>query len=174
MDTMLGRVLAIDPDPNGGSWVLFREDQSIQAHGWQTPIVELADFAALRADHVVVEGFQSYGMPVGASTFETVKCIGELRCACRLSKIPLELDDELTRPKLKAALCHDSRAKDPNVRAALIDLYGGDKRTAVGLKASPGPLYGVSKDVWSALALGIVWLSLHGLGPLAEREGGEE
>ena len=66
MDTMLGRVLAVDPDPNGGSWVLFREDQSIADHGWQEPIIELAALAAVVADHVVVEGFQSYGMPVGA------------------------------------------------------------------------------------------------------------
>jgi hypothetical protein len=33
----------------------------------------------------------------------------------------------------------------------------GGRRAAVGLKASPGPLYGVSRDVWQALALGVAY-----------------
>ena len=167
MTLLVGRVMAIDPDPNGGSWVLFDSYQRLVGHGWREPIDELCGLIQRDAvQNVVVEDIQSYGMPVGRSVFETVKNIGEIRGECRCSS-SVEFDC-LTRPEIKVALCNSARAKDANVRAALIDLYGGDKRTAVGLKASPGPLYGISKDCWAALAVGVVWLFLRGLGPLDE------
>ena len=165
-----GRVLAIDPDPDGGSYVLFDSQQGLVDYGWREHIQYLCSIIHLEeTDQVVVENLQCYGMPAGASMFETAKAIGEIRGRCRWVNVPF--DDSLARPKIKAALCHSAKAKDANVRAALIDLYGGDKRTAVGLKASPGPLYGIKRDVWAALALAVVWLSLQGLGPLARRDG---
>jgi hypothetical protein len=54
---------------------------------------------------------------------------------------------------VKLALCGDSRAKDANIRQALIDHFGGS--AAIGRKAAPGPLSGISRDVWSALAIAI-------------------
>jgi len=54
---------------------------------------------------------------------------------------------------VKLHLCGSARAKDTNIRQALIDRYGGS--AAIGKKAAPGPLYGVSKDVWSALAVAV-------------------
>ena len=61
----------------------------------------------------------------------------------------------LPRQTVKATLCHDTRAKDANVRQALLDRFGGS--AAIGRKATPGPLYGVSRDVWSALALAVCY-----------------
>ena len=49
------------------------------------------------------------------------------------------------------------RAKDANVRAALIDRFGPSKRKAIGLKATPGPLYGVHSHMWSALAVAVTY-----------------
>lgn len=43
---------------------------------------------------------------------------------------------------------------DPQVRAAIIDYYGGDKR-AIGTKKEPGPLYHVTADQWSALGIAL-------------------
>jgi hypothetical protein len=40
------------------------------------------------------------------------------------------------------------RAKDANIRQALIDKLG-----AVGTKKAPGPLYGISGHLWAALAV---------------------
>ena len=40
---------------------------------------------------------------------------------------------------------------DKRVRARMIELHGGEKRVAVGSKACPGPLYGVSVHSWQAL-----------------------
>lgn len=169
-------LLAVDPDPNGGSWVLLEpeaEEFTIRDHGYRTPILELADLIHNRipiGSRVVVENIQSYGMPVGVSVFETVKNIGELRALCRHHH---EFDDTLARPKIKSALCHSAKATDANIRAAILDLYppdGGGKTPQVGTKSAPGPLYGISKDVWAALAVGLVWLAERGDGPLAARD----
>lgn len=163
------RLLAVDPDPDGGSWALFGPGLEIVSHGRRTPVCELLELLeSLDLADVAVEDLQSYGMAAGASMFQTAKVIGELRCTCRRLAICY---DEISRPKIKTALCGTPRGKDANVRQALIDLYGGDKRTAVGLKACPGPLYGVSKDIWAALALGVVWLARRDMGPLAARDG---
>jgi hypothetical protein len=63
----------------------------------------------------------------------------------------------LPRRAVKLALCGDSRAKDANIRQALIDRFGGS--AAIGRKAAPGPLYGISRDVWSALAIAVTYAS---------------
>ena len=55
-------------------------------------------------------------------------------------------------------ICKNSRAKDTNIRQAIIDLYpatGGGAIPQIGTKKHPGPLYGISKDVWSALAVAL-------------------
>jgi hypothetical protein len=58
------------------------------------------------------------------------------------------------RRDVKLSLCGSARAKDGNIRTALIDLHGG-KEAAIGRKKTPGPLWGVHADVWAALALAI-------------------
>lgn len=65
------------------------------------------------------------------------------------------LQSPLPRRAVKLALCGDSRAKDANIRQALIDRFGGS--AAIGRKAAPGPLYGISRDVWSALAIAVTY-----------------
>ncbi|HET6477318.1 MAG TPA: hypothetical protein VFH93_14740 [Thermoleophilia bacterium] len=45
--------------------------------------------------------------------------------------------------------------KDANIRQALLDRFGGP--AAVGRKAAPGPLYGIARDVWSALAIAVTY-----------------
>jgi hypothetical protein len=67
----------------------------------------------------------------------------------------------MPRKDVKLHLCGQTRAKDSNIRAALIDRFGG-KEKAIGKKASPGPLYGLKADAWQALALAVTWLDLHG------------
>mgnify|MGYP003945673211 FL=1 len=65
------------------------------------------------------------------------------------------------RMDVKLFHCGQARAKDSNIRQALIDRFGG-KEAAIGKKATPGPLYGVSNDVWSALAIAVyAWETKH-------------
>ena len=45
--------------------------------------------------------------------------------------------------------------RDALVRQRLIEMHGGTRQAAQGLKKSPGPLYGVSGHAWQALAVAI-------------------
>lgn len=102
---------------------------------------------------VVIEMIESFGMPVGESTFETVYWIGRFSEACGGA-------ERISRMNIKMHLCGSSRAKDSNIRQALIDRFpatGGGAVPQVGTKADPGPLYGIRKDLWSALAVAVVW-----------------
>jgi len=100
--------------------------------------------------HLAIEMIASYGMPVGAEVFNTCVWIGRLIEAwCG----PFTL---VYRRDVKMFLCGNNTAKDGNIRQALIDRYGG-KDAAIGKKAAPGPLYGISNDVWAALAVGVTW-----------------
>jgi hypothetical protein len=107
------------------------------------------------ADALVCEMTESRGMPVGKDVHETTYWIGRFVEASR--KLP---STRLYRREVKMHLCGNTRAKDSNIRQALIDRWGG-KEKAIGKKASPGPLYGISKDVWQALGLAVTWWDLH-------------
>ena len=91
---------------------------------------------------------------VGREIFDTVRWAGRFEEAARPTPVAL-----LGRKDVVGHMCGSARANDVDVRAALIDRFGGPggKAAAVGLKASPGPLYGISKDVWSALAIAITY-----------------
>lgn len=108
---------------------------------------------------LVIEQVACYGMPVGQDVFETVRWSGRFE-----QEYGSEWTHYITRIQIKTHLCHSSRAKDSNIRQALVDRFGGKER-AIGRRASPGPLYDVSGHLWSALALAITW---HDLNAVAE------
>jgi hypothetical protein len=143
-------VLAIDPGSAQSAWCEF-DGTRPQAFGITANEVLVR---ALRSgglpDVVVIEKIESYGMAVGAEVFDTVFWAG--RFAEAAARVPVVM---LPRRAVKLALCGDSRAKDANIRQALIDRFGGP--AAVGRKAEPGPLYGISRDVWSALAIAVTY-----------------
>lgn len=97
---------------------------------------------------VAVERVRPYGMRVGTNVMDTCEWSGAFYHS-RANTV------WVTRMDVKMHICHDSRAKDADIRQALIDRYGGDRQTAVGTKKNPGPLYGFKKDMWSALAVAL-------------------
>ena len=101
-----------------------------------------------------IEMIASYGMPVGAEVFETCCWIGRFE---QVLYGETQRVQRVFRREVKLELCNTNRATDANVRQALIDLYGPGKRAAVGLKASPGPLYGFKKDMWAALGVAVTF-----------------
>ncbi len=148
-------LLAIDPGNEQSAYVIFHTGIPLEFGKIRNG--ELLDRIANAAsshtrwrdvDELAIEMIASYGMPVGAEVFETCVWIGRF---VQAAKVPHTL---VYRRSVKLHLCGLARAKDGNVRQALIDKYGG-KEKAVGKKAAPGPLYGMSADVWQALGVAV-------------------
>lgn len=108
-------------------------------------------------DHLAIEMIASYGMPVGREVFDTCVWVGRYVQAWGG---PYTL---VYRREVKMHLCGNNAAKDANVRQALIDRFGPGKQAAIGTKKQPGPLYGVTADVWSALAIATTWMDRWGV-----------
>jgi hypothetical protein len=156
------RVLAIDPGPEQSAWLLYDADADRPVN-WAKEDNEHALYKIERshADALAVEMIASYGMPVGAETFETCVWAGRFieRWKADVARLrhlgsPFHL---VFRREVKLHLCGNPRANDGNVRQALIDRYGPGKEKAIGRKASPGPLYGLSGDGWAALGVAVTF-----------------
>jgi hypothetical protein len=153
---MTRSILAIDPGSERSAWLQLVDG----APAWFGHDANDIVLSSLRdgfpkavaggIDVVVVEQVESYGMAVGREVFETVWWAGRFTEAAQ----PLPVV-QLPRRAVKLAICHDSRARDANIRAALLDRFGGS--VAKGTKRSPGPLYGIAGDVWSALAIAVTY-----------------
>jgi hypothetical protein len=143
-------ILAIDPGCDESAYVIYR-DGKVLDHGKVQNGDALYVIRSSGAVDVVIERIASYGMAVGAEVFETCVWSGRFMQAAISGGLPVT---RLYRRDVKLYLCQSPRAKDANVRQALIDRYGG-KAAAIGTKKSPGPLYGVKADVWAALAVAV-------------------
>lgn len=139
-------LLAIDPGPTESAYV--RYDGALPVSWAKLPNEELRRMLSNESPPLVIEMIASYGMAVGAEVFETCVWIGRFieRRGGHVRRI--------YRRDVKLHLCGSARAKDANVRQALIDRYGGKER-AIGRKATPGPLYGLTGDCWAALGVAV-------------------
>lgn len=142
-------ILAIDPGTRESGIVIYNPaDKTIAKHGIMQNEQVLSDLREgnLWGHQLVIEMVASYGMPVGAEVFETVRWIGRFQEAWG-DDYPF---DVAYRKAIKEHLCGTSKAKDPNVRQRLIDIVG-----AQGTKKEPGPTYGVKSHEWAALAVAV-------------------
>lgn len=142
-------ILAIDPGSGQSAWLVYNPaSQGIRSFAISPNDDLLAQLRVGVSDDVgviVIEKVESYGMAVGREVFDTVHWAGRFTEAAHGTPV-----HQLLRRAVKVAICHDTKAKDANIRAALIDRFGGPESIRKG-----GPLYGISKDVWSALAIAV-------------------
>ena len=118
-------ILAIDPGNEESAYCLIqKETYKPIEFGKISNHLMLIKLHELEYDKLIVEMIASYGMSVGQTVFET--CVW---------------------------LCNSMKAKDSNIRQALIDRFG-----EVGVKKAPGWFYGFKKDVWAAYAVGVTYL----------------
>ena len=147
------RILAIDPgDKQSAYCFIDSEDLRPLRFAKAENAVVLLILQLEAYDFVVIERLASYGMPVGRNVFETCEWVGGFTQAAQK---PV---DYIYRQDEKLYLCHDSRAKDANIRRALIDRFAThDLKNGKGTKKNPDWFYGFSADVWAAYAVGITY-----------------
>lgn len=149
-------ILAIDPGNERSAFVLLEPDLRPVWHG-KVPNTQMICEIIPEAEHgrkditLAIEMVASYGMPVGREVFDTCFFAGMFWQTSQAKKrcIVYRMDEKLN-------LCHDSRAKDANIRQALIDRFAaGTPNGGKGTKKEPGWFYGFSADVWQAYAVGV-------------------
>ena len=149
-------VVAIDPGPSISAYAVLED-------GWPVLIgIDENDRVMSDLQYVALKWSEAelaremvacYGMPVGAEVFETCVWVGRFHESWK-QKQPASAVHYVFRKDVKMNLCQNMRAKDPNIRQALIDRFGG-KEKGIGNKKSPGPLYGAKRDIWSAIAVAV-------------------
>ena len=149
------RIFAIDPGPELSASCTLAD--GLPSFPCKIPNAELLNHMRRRFEEdqplppLAIEMIASYGMAVGKEVFETCLWIGRFIEAWESHGGAVRL---VYRRDVKLFLCQSVRATDSNVRAALMDRFGG-KAKAIGTKAAPGPLYALKKDMWSALAVAL-------------------
>jgi len=154
-------IYAIDPGQFKSAFVVW-DGATVRDSGWtENGFVRqhVQDFLAMGIYHerehdfpprrLAIEMVACYGMAVGAEVFQTCVQIGRFREAAgrHTGDENIQL---VVRKDVKMHLCQSMRAKDGNIRQALLDRFG-----PVGTKKTPGPLFGVKSHVWAALAVAV-------------------
>lgn len=143
------KVLAIDPGTTESAYVLWDSKSQVFSSSFE-PNEHLAQTVGLPGfngdiDIAAIENVASYGMAVGKEVFQTCVWIGRFQQKLLDAGSKVEL---IYRQPVKLHHCHSSKAKDGNVRQALIDKYGSP-----GTKKNPGVTYGLKSHTWQAFAL---------------------
>ena len=154
-------ILAIDPANEYSAFVVVENDLSAVVDKGKIPNEELQDKISnwkennYPIDYVAIEGIQSFGMPVGQTTFETCYFVGRLLERFEAFDIEPTL---IYRKEEKMLLCNSMKAKDSNIRQALVDRFAKDTpNKGKGTKKEPGFFYGFKSDIYSALAVACVF-----------------
>jgi len=138
-------IIGIDPGNKETATVVLC-DGKISEHHYDDndrALLYIEALATIEGAEIYCEMIASYGMAVGKSVFETCLFIGKILQVAPQTKL-------ITRNVVKNAICHSSKAKDANIRQALIDRFGPQ-----GTKKAPGPLFGVTSHYLAALAVAV-------------------
>jgi hypothetical protein len=143
-------VIAIDPGTTESAYVVYNPTATLKIPRFgklpnQELLQVLPSLALDGGPEVAIEMIASYGMAVGREVFETCLWVGRF-----IERLQPGLVRLVYRNEVKSHLCHSMKAKDGNIRQALIDKLGPQ-----GKKKSPGPTYGISGDVWAALGVAV-------------------
>lgn len=151
-------VFAIDPGTTHSAFCVYYPDtHSIGDFGIFTN-KDLRKILAASKDFeftYAIEMIASYGMPVGKEVFETCVWIGRFREILNDRRVAT-----VYRKDVKHYLCGSAKANDANIRQEILNRFpatGAGTKPQIGTKAQPGPLYGVSKDVWAAIAVALTY-----------------
>ena len=163
------RILGIDPGTRESGVVLWDSETVLYRRVQDNYSLrdDLRNGFPVGADVVVMESMTPYA--TGYTTMATLLFLG------RLFEICDETQRKWYQVTRQAVVKHitgrahakkpDTRNNDTRVRDALIARFpatGGGKVPQIGIKAQPGPLYGMATHMWPALAVAITWFELEG------------
>lgn len=156
------RILAIDPGNVESGVVIYASPERRVFRAAKLDNDDLRESIysrlVLNADVLAIEMAESFGAKVWDQVFKTVLWTGRFVEAWdRAIQRPHAL---IYRRQVKLYVAGTARANDTQIRNCLIDSWGG-KVEAIGNKAHPGPLYGITGDVWAALAVAVTYADLH-------------
>lgn len=148
-------VLAIDPGNVESAYCCIDADTLEPGFFGKVPNEQLLGYIhAFTYDTLVIERISSYGMAVGRDVFETCEWVGRFTQAALPAKA-----EYVYRREEKLHICNDSKARDSNIRQALIERFARhDLKNGKGSKKSPDFFYGFRADIWSAYATGLVFI----------------
>jgi len=154
-------VLAVDPGPTKSGFIFWDTEKEITGAMGEYTNEQMRNLIYKSSTYniIVIEDIVMLGQTfVGKEIFNTAKWAGRFWEIADNAKTPVHW---INRRQVKLNLCETNRAKDKNIRAALIERFGKP-----GTKKEPGRLYGVSGHIWSALALGVTYADLNKLSPI--------
>lgn len=140
------KVLAIDPGSTESAWCMI-DIHSLrpQAFAKDDNFDVLGRLAQDDYDICIIEKVASYGMTVGEDVFDTCIWIG------RFTQSALTSVEYIYRLEEKLHICGDSRARDANIRRALIDRFAiHDRKNGKGTFREQDFFYGFRADIWTA------------------------
>lgn len=161
------KILGIDPGTTESGVAIYDTDShTVPYMGVVDNETVLRDVMLNSFDTVAIEMVASYGMPVGATTFETVYWIGRFaeRCMNRVGEE--NVFRYYKKTDINPTICFNSNVKDKNISAALRSMFpqdGGGKNPSVGTKKQPGSLFGMSSHMYPALAVAMTHALKNGL-----------
>ena len=149
------KILGIDPGTKEFGVVIWYPDTPKIFHTTFQPGDALEYFREIAAGKEIINyigiemiGHYGTGMPAGKDVYDTCLLIGRTQEILKSNRPLL-----IYRYEVKSHFCRSARAKDGNIRQALIDRFG-----APGTKKAPGLLYKVKEHEWQALAVAVyVW-----------------
>lgn len=156
-------ILAIDPGNEYSAYVLLNDDMSIvEANKVENlEMMNIANKLSIEEldMRVAIEMVACYGMAVGKTVFDTCVFIGQLKQIFFENGKKAEF---IYRQDEKMTLCNSMKAKDANIRQALIDRYAKfDFKNGKGTKANPDTFYGFKADMWAAMAVAHTYKELY-------------
>lgn len=185
---MYGKIIAIDPGDIESGYVLVthngqeitkiidkgkikNEDMYTVLYNHATYYSE--DKNTVMATDLAIEMIASYGMPVGKTVFDTCVWVGRFAEYTEgaaekklgiIGKEPKEVNytKYIYRRDEKMNICGTMKAKDANIRQALIDRYAPNTpNSGKGTAKEPGFFYGFKADIWQAFAVAVTYFDMY-------------
>jgi hypothetical protein len=155
------RIIGIDPGPEESAYVIWSgigiiTKNNLDNHGLLSVLQLAADpylMEEREEKHIycAIEQVRGFGLRCSNEIFDTCEWSGRF-----LQAFGEERTIMIPRKEAHEHICPNSgMTHDKYIREALIKRFGPGELKAIGVKKHPGPLYGITGHLWSALAVAL-------------------